>query len=78
MDLEQLREVLSLQGNPIDASTLLGVCNSLNLESDSPINWPTDTSAAAWSRRNLPSDTTQLYNNLLEHQILAKVDPTFE
>ena len=31
VDLDHLREVLSQQGNPIDASSLLGVCDTIGL-----------------------------------------------
>ena len=74
VDLEQLREVLSLQGNPLDASTLLGVCDSLGLNFEPTLdscNWA--GYPATWNRRGIPSDSSPSLTSLLEHQMLPKV-----
>lgn len=75
VDLEQLREVLSLQGNPLDASTLLGVCDSLGLSFEPTLdscNW-TGYPSATWNWRGIPSESSPLLASLLEHQMLPKV-----
>ncbi|KZS12810.1 heat shock factor protein isoform X3 [Daphnia magna] len=74
VDLEQLREVLSLQGNPLDASTLLGVCDSLGLNFEPTLdscNWA--GYSATWNRRGIPSDSSPSLASLLEHQMLPKL-----
>ncbi|XP_046631290.1 heat shock factor protein 1-like isoform X2 [Daphnia pulicaria] len=74
VDLEQLREVLSLQGNPLDASTLLGVCDSLGLNFEPTLdscNWA--GYPATWNRRGIPPDSSPSLTSLLEHQMLPKL-----
>lgn len=79
VDLEQLREVLSLQGNPLDASTLLGVCDSLGLNFEPTLdscNWA--GYPATWNRRGIPPDSSPSLTSLLEHQMLPKVASAFK
>jgi len=80
VDLDQLREVLSLQGSPLDAATLLGVCDSLGLsyEPENSFNWPgsINPSPTAWNWRNIPLDnlpSSPSLASLLEQQLLPKV-----
>lgn len=86
MDLDQLREVLSMHGSPLDAATLLGVCDSMGLNGNygeptmgvDSFNYPSNTGPSpAWNRGSYPSDSgvkaQSLWNSLLEHQLLPKV-----
>ena len=80
VDLEQLREVLSMQGSPLDASTLLGVCDSLGLNFEPGLGgvdsfcWPSNP-PTTWNLRAFPSDgpSSQSLAALLEQQMLPKV-----
>ena len=84
MDLEQLREVLSMQGSPLDATTLLGVCDSIGLTLNyeptlgvDSFNWSSNASqTAAWNRRSIPADSglqSQTLAALLDQHLLPKV-----
>ena len=75
VDLENLREVLSLQGSPLDAATLLGVCDSLGWNLDStigvdPFSWPSNSASRSWAGKMSPLDSSPTYPlaSLLDQQ----------
>lgn len=75
VDLDQLREVLSLQGSPLDATTLLGVCNSLGFNFETSLDSYDLTSfpSAIWNRGESPSDSLPQVPSMLDRHMLPKV-----
>ena len=69
VDLDQLREVLVQQKSPIDAATLLGVCDTIELNFKPTLG----VDSFNWNRRPSDSSLSYSFTSLLDQQMLPKV-----
>jgi len=69
VDLDQLREVLVQQKSPIDAATLLGVCDTIELNFEPTLG----VDSFNWNRRPSDSSLSYSFTSLLDQQMLPKL-----